>query len=227
MFDVDLKNTGHVSGSKMVNFIMDQGNKMDASLRALKALIASCTELFPGVVESSEEEESSSCYSDLIPRDIEEIQGAAVEGENQSTEEMDQMEDIRAITALQVSNLEVVVPKATPVSATVGKKTQGVGHMAEVTPPSLTTDFQVVVRDPPPLAILTPRFLPDIQLFAPLAPDVADTVDRVGVILGPGGYDVSVPPPRVLSFATDSLDRHEGGSMYKKEAKLKKRKGRE
>ena len=50
MFDVNLKNAGHVSGSKMVNFIMDQGSKMDASLRALNALIANCTELFPGVV---------------------------------------------------------------------------------------------------------------------------------------------------------------------------------
>ena len=65
MFDVDLKNAGHVSGSKMVNFIMDQGSKMDASMRTLKALIANCTELFFGVVESSEEEESSSSYSDL------------------------------------------------------------------------------------------------------------------------------------------------------------------
>ena len=55
MFDVDLKNAGHVSGLKMVH------------------LIASCTKLFPGVVESSEEEESSSGYSDLSPRDIEEI----------------------------------------------------------------------------------------------------------------------------------------------------------
>ena len=73
MFDLNLKNAGNVSGSKMVNFIMDIGSKMDASLRALKALIASCTELFPGVVESLEEEESSSGYSDLTPRDIEEI----------------------------------------------------------------------------------------------------------------------------------------------------------
>ena len=73
MFDTDLKNVGHVSESNMVNFIMDQGSKMNASLRALKALIASCTELFPVVVESSEEDESSSSYSDLTPRDIEKI----------------------------------------------------------------------------------------------------------------------------------------------------------
>jgi chromosome segregation ATPase len=46
MFDAEFKNAGHVSWSKMVNFIMDQGSKMDASLKALKALIASCTELF-------------------------------------------------------------------------------------------------------------------------------------------------------------------------------------
>ena len=89
MFDVDLKNAGHVSGSKMVNFIMDQGSKMDATLRALKALIANCTKMFPGVVESSEEDESSSGYSDLTPRGVEEIQGAAAEGGNQHAEEVE------------------------------------------------------------------------------------------------------------------------------------------
>ena len=36
MFVADLKNAGHVSGSKKVNFIMDQGSKMDASLRSMK-----------------------------------------------------------------------------------------------------------------------------------------------------------------------------------------------
>ncbi len=65
MFDANLNNAGHVSGSKMVNFVMDKGSKMDASLRALKALIASCTELFLVEVESSEEEQSSWSYSDL------------------------------------------------------------------------------------------------------------------------------------------------------------------
>ena len=44
MFDADLKDAGHVSGLKMVNFIMNQGSKMDASLRILKVLVASCTE---------------------------------------------------------------------------------------------------------------------------------------------------------------------------------------
>ena len=175
MFDVDLKHAGHVSGSKMVNFIMDQGSMMDASLRALKALIASYTELFPGVVESSEEDESSLSYSDLIPRDIEDIQGAAVEGGNQHAEEVDQVDDITAITALHVSTTKVVVPNATPFFATVGEEIQKDGQMAEVTPPSLAMIFQVVARDPPPLAILAPRFLPDNQLSAPLAPDVAET----------------------------------------------------
>jgi hypothetical protein len=56
MFDAELKNAGHVLGLKMVNFIMDQGRKMDASLKAMKTLIASCTELFPATVESSKEE---------------------------------------------------------------------------------------------------------------------------------------------------------------------------
>ena len=36
MFVADLKVAGHVSGSKKVNFIMDQGSKMNASLRAMK-----------------------------------------------------------------------------------------------------------------------------------------------------------------------------------------------
>jgi hypothetical protein len=57
--------------------------------------------------------------------------------------------------------------------------------------------------------------------------DVAETVDYVGMILGPNGYEVSVPPPRVPSLATDRADRHEGGIMNKKEDKLKKRKDRE
>ena len=227
MFDVDLKNAGHVSGSKMVNFIMDQWSKMDMSMRALKAFIASCTELFPGVVESSEDEESSSGYSDLTPRDIEEIQGAAVEGGNQHAEEVDQVEDVTAITTLQVFTSEVVVVNATLVSATVGKESQGDDHMAEVTPPSLAMTFQVVARDPPPLAILASGFPSDSQLSAPLAPVVADAVDRVGVNTGPDGHDVSGPPPRVPSLATDRADRHEGGNMHKKEAKLKKRKDRE
>jgi hypothetical protein len=72
MFDAELKNAGHLSKLKMVNFIMDQG-KMDASLKAMKALIASCTELFPATVESSKEEETSSSYSDLTSHDMMEI----------------------------------------------------------------------------------------------------------------------------------------------------------
>ena len=99
--------------------------------------------------------------------------------------------------------------------------------MAEVTPPSLATDFQVVARDPPPLAILAPGFPPDNQLSAPLAPDVAETADHVGVIPGPDGHEVSVPPPRAPSLAIDSADRHEERKQNKKEAKLKKRKDRE
>ena len=98
--------------------------------------------------------------------------------------------------------------------------------MAKVTTPSLATYFQVVARDPPPLAILAPEFPPDNQLSAPLVPDVADTVDRVGLFPGPDRHDVSVPPPRAPSLATDRGDRHKGGSMNKKEAKLKKRKNR-
>jgi hypothetical protein len=75
MFDAELKNAGHVSGSKMVTFIMDQERKMDTTLKEIKALIVSCTDLFPATVESSEEGETSSSYSDLTPRDMVKIQG--------------------------------------------------------------------------------------------------------------------------------------------------------
>jgi hypothetical protein len=87
--------------------------------------------------------------------------------------------------------------------------------------------FQMVARDPLPLAIFASGFPPDSQLSAPLAPDVAEKVDHVGVIPGTNGHEVSVPPPHGPSLATDRADRHEGGSMNKKETKLKKRKDME
>jgi hypothetical protein len=87
--------------------------------------------------------------------------------------------------------------------------------------------FQMVARDPPLLALLAPGFPPDSQLSAPLAPDVAETVDHVGVISVPDGYEVLVPPPRVSSLATDRADRREERKQNKKEAKLKKRKDKE
>jgi hypothetical protein len=194
MFDAELENAGHVSGSKIVNFVMNKGRKMDASLKAMKALIASCMELFPATVESSKEEETSLSYSDLTPRDMMEIQGAVVGGGNQHVEEVEQVEDITAITAIEgllISATEEVVPLATPVSTVGGEPLDG-RHVAEVTPPSLNMAFQMVVRNPPPLAILAPGFSPDNQRSAPLAPDVAETADRVVVNSGPNGYEVLV-----------------------------------
>ena len=144
MFDAELKNAGHVLESKMVTFIMDQGSKMDASLKAMKALIASGTELFLTTVESSEEGKTSLSYSNLTPYDMVEIQGAAVGGGNQHEEKVNQVEDITAITALTippVSATEVVVLNTTPVSSTVGTDTLDGCHMAEVTPPSPAMAF--------------------------------------------------------------------------------------
>ena len=227
IFDANLKNAGHVFKSKISNFIVDQVSKMDTSLKTLKALVTSCTKLFPMEVESLEEDESSSSYSDLIPHDIGEIQGAAVEGENQYAKKVNQVEDITAITALHVLTTEMLIPNATPISTIAVEEIQDDSHMAEVTPPRLAMTFQVVARDPPPLAILAPGFPLDSQLSAPLAPDVAETVDHVEVNLGSDGHDVSVSPPRALSLATDRADRHEGRIMHKKEVKLKKRKNRE
>ena len=60
MFDVKLKNVGHVSGTKMVTFVMDHESRMTVALKAMKAFLASCTELFPVRVESSKDGETSS-----------------------------------------------------------------------------------------------------------------------------------------------------------------------
>jgi hypothetical protein len=95
---------------------------MDAALKAMKALIASYTELFPATVESSEEEETSLSYSDLTPHDIVEIQGVAVGGGNQHVEEVDQVEDITAITVPLVFATEEVVPIAIPVPPRLERK---------------------------------------------------------------------------------------------------------
>lgn len=45
----------NVSMMKMVTFVMEHGMKMDANLKAMKALIASCMKLFPFGVESSKD----------------------------------------------------------------------------------------------------------------------------------------------------------------------------
>jgi hypothetical protein len=159
--------------------------------------------------------------------DVVEIQVAAAEGGNQHVEEDDQVEDITALTAPPVSATEVVVPNATPISSAVGKETLDGCHVAEVTPPSPAMAFHVVAQDPPPLAPLAPGCPSDSQLSTSLAPDIAKTVDYVGVIPGPDGHEVSVPPPRAPSLATDRADCHEERKQNKKEAKLKKRKDRE
>jgi hypothetical protein len=152
MFNAQLKNAGHVYGMKMVIFIMDQRSRIDAYLNSMKALIASCTELFPVMVESLEDEKTSSSYSDLTPQDLVEIQKVAAEGKNQQVEEENQVEDITALTVPPISATEVVVPNATPISSIVGKETLDGYHVAEVTPPSPPLTFHVVIKAPPPLA---------------------------------------------------------------------------
>jgi hypothetical protein len=219
MFDAKLKNVGHVSGTKIVTFVMDHGSRMDATLKAMKALISSCTELFPTMVESSEDGETSSSYSDLIPHDVVEIQGAAVGGGNQHVQEVDQMKDITTLTAPPISTTKVVVPNAIPISSTVGKETLDGCHVEEVTPPSLPLTFHVVVTALPPLASLAPELSRSCPLAAPLATNFAEIGDHIGVILGPNGHEVSV--------LTDKADRSKKRKQNKKKAKLKKRKDRE
>jgi hypothetical protein len=137
------------------------------------------------------------------------------------------VEDITSLTVPPVSATKVVVPIVTLLSSTVREESLDGCHVTEITPLSPAMAFQMVARDPPPVALLAPRIQPDIQLPAPLAPNVADTVDHVGVIPEPDGHEVSVPPPRAPSLAMDRADRQKGESMHKKEAKLKKRKDRE
>ena len=114
-------------------------------------------------------------------------------------------------TCPPVSATEVVVP-------IVGEETLDGCHMADVKPPSPAVAFHVVARNPPPLALLAPGF----PLSAPMAPDVAETVDHVGVIPEPNGHKMSVPPPLAPSLAIDSADRREEQKQNKMEAKLKK-----
>jgi hypothetical protein len=94
---------------------------MDATLIAMKALIASCTELFSIMVESSEDGEISSSYSDLTPKRCGGNSRVATEGRNQPIEEEDQVEDIMALTAPPISATQVVVPNAAHTSSTSGK----------------------------------------------------------------------------------------------------------
>ena len=73
MFDAELKNASHVSGTKMVTFVMDQGSRMDITLKPMMVLFVSGTKLCPIMVELSEDDETSSSYSDLTPQDVVEI----------------------------------------------------------------------------------------------------------------------------------------------------------
>jgi hypothetical protein len=146
---------------KMVTFVIDQETKMGASLKALKALVTSYTNLFPVMVESSEDEKTSSSYSDLTSQDVVKIREAAAGSENHPVEEKDQVEVITKLTAPPVSVNEVVVLNATPVSCTAGKKILDGYHVVEITPPSPPLTFHVVVRAPPPLASLALGFPQD------------------------------------------------------------------
>ena len=44
LFNEELKNARHASETKLITFVMDQWNKMDASMRAKNAFIASFIE---------------------------------------------------------------------------------------------------------------------------------------------------------------------------------------
>lgn len=127
----------------MITFVINEGSKMDASLRAMKAHIARCTELFPVLLESSKDGETSYSFLDLTPYDM----------VNQRVEEKDQVEDIMALTASPISTTKVVVPNATPNSFIVGKETLDGSHVAKA-----SLIFQMVFRTSPPLAPLALGF---------------------------------------------------------------------
>ena len=97
---------------------------------------------------------------------------------------------ITALTVPPVSATEVVVPIVTLVSSTVGDETLDGCHVADVTSLSPAVAFHVVARDPPSFILLASGFPPDNQISTPLAPDVAETVDHVGVISEPDGHEM-------------------------------------
>ena len=73
MLDAQLEKDGHIPGSKIIAFLLTQGAKLEVALGAMRSLVATITEKIPGVGGSAEEDDSFSGYSDLGPKDLEEL----------------------------------------------------------------------------------------------------------------------------------------------------------
>lgn len=216
MYDAELKIAGHISKMKLIMFVMDQENKMDASMGAMNALIASFMELFPTLLESLEDGETSSSYFDLIPQDIVEIHGS------------------HGMRVFPTGG------RGGPCGRhhdTLGY-TCGGSHVAGALPPSPPLDFKVISRTPPPLylevGLVVPPLVPhgpalllDNQLDTPFAPDFVEVVDLTGMISRPSSHNVHVTLPFTPSLPKDRAARSKKRKLKKKEAKLKKQKDRE
>jgi hypothetical protein len=237
MFDGELAKAGHLSGSKMVGFIMEQGGKLEATLRAMKALIASFAEMFPSLLESSESGETSSTYEDLTPEDLMEIEGAQGEEEVQKVESVETVGEIPSATDPTVSTTQVVDLSATPASSTVVKQPLGASHVADASPLSPSATFQVVSRVSPrspkkggattPLANTFPLLSKDSHLGTPLVAVSQEKVGGAGALLGSSGHDVEIMLPLAPPSSQDTKSRQEKKKLKKRVAKLKKRLVRE
>ena len=80
LFDAQLEKGGHVSGSKMVGFLVSQVAKMEGLLETMRTFIQTTREIPKPLGEDS----SSSDYSGLIPHDLRELRGTASEWEDSS-----------------------------------------------------------------------------------------------------------------------------------------------
>ena len=98
-------------------------------------------------------------------------------------------------------------------------------HVAEVTPPSPPLTFHVVPRTPPPFAPFALGIPPGSQLTTLLAPEVAETWSRAGMISGPRGHEVLVAPPLAPFFATDIADRSKKMETTKDGGQVEETKG--
>lgn len=216
MFDADLKNAGHVSGTKLVPFVMDQGSKMDAALRAMRTLVATLDQLFPSSDESSDDEETSSSSAEKTPG------GTRAEAETEAAGEEEYITDITAPDP--VSAPVTVDLNSTPAISAGDKETLRSGHVAEASPASPSVTFQVVSRNPPPLFSekeqVTPATQPRgprqpevSQLAAPLVPDSSKFEERATKIHGPLGLNVLVDSP-LSSVAVK--DKVKSGSRRRK-----------
>lgn len=126
MFDAQLEKDGHISGTKMVGFLMSQGAKMDITLGAMRATLTDfnnrLTEL-PGFSSEEDSSSGSAGMEPLEPADVEEQGTPAVKEEvSRPTEEMGKISELPA-TPVMESKPDLITKAAVGVCS---HKSQGI-----------------------------------------------------------------------------------------------------